>query len=235
MNGSQVLEGISGTCFSTTKQKIMRVTYIILALAISLSIGSVAGIYTFRTKDEPRPTNLPVPAEVVVQQALNQQSASESALVTPQAVSFLPSRLIIPKLKVNAAVEHVGVDKSNNMDVPKQAMNVAWFKSGYKPGEVGNAVIAGHLDRKNGSPAVFYNLTKLSLGDTFSVVSQDGRELTYKVTGRRTYNTNAFPIETVFGSHSKSRLNLITCSGDWNRNAQSYTKRTVIFSELVNS
>jgi sortase A len=189
----------------------------------------------FRVQEKSFFGSSPNNSPIVVHHTVNQTDPEESLQVTPQAVAFIPSRLIVPKLKINAAVEHVGVDKNQNMDVPKQAMNVAWYKSGYKPGEVGNAVMAGHYDRKNGSPAIFYNLSKLSIGDTFSVVSQDGREQKYKVTGRRTYNTNDFPIEQVFGGHNKPRLNLITCSGEWNRNAQSYTKRTVVFSELVNS
>jgi sortase A len=213
----------------------LKKVYLGLIILFSLIVGSVAGIYVFHVQDKPLFGSSPNNSAIVFQHAVNQTNPEESVQVAQQAVAFIPSRLIVPKLKINTEVEHVGVDKNQNMDVPKQAMNVAWYKLGYKPGEIGNAVLAGHYDRKNGSPAIFYNLSKLSIGDTFSVVSQDGREQKYKVTGRRTYNTDAFPIEQVFGGHSKPRLNLITCSGEWNRNAQSYTKRTVVFSELVSS
>ncbi len=63
----------------------------------------------------------------------------------PAPVSF-PKILSIPKLEVNAEIETVGLDNKGAMDVPKNAMNVAWYNLGPKPGEKGNAVMAGHLD-----------------------------------------------------------------------------------------
>ena len=37
------------------------------------------------------------------------------------------------------------------------------------PGQIGNAVIAGHLDRKDGSPAIFWGLRQLAVGDSVMV------------------------------------------------------------------
>ncbi len=50
------------------------------------------------------------------------------------------------------------------MGVPDNGHDVAWFKLGARPGEEGNAVIAGHVDDQKG-PAIFYHLDKLTKGD----------------------------------------------------------------------
>ena len=46
------------------------------------------------------------------------------------------------------------------MGTPSQASRVAWYQLGSSPGDVGDAVLAGHLDWTNG-PAVFWYLGKL--------------------------------------------------------------------------
>lgn len=144
----------------------------------------------------------------------------------------LPQTLIIPSLDVSAKVEYVGMDAKRNMDVPKDDMNVAWYELGFTPGIKGNAVMAGHLDRATGAPAVFYNLERLKTGDTLIVRMRDGTELTYAVTGKATYPNERFPLVEVFGPHEKSRLNLITCEGSYDRSARNYSHRTVVYSEL---
>ena len=85
---------------------------------------------------------------------------------TPVPRPGVPVRLKIPSIKVDAAVEHVGLTADGAMDVPKDYDNTAWYRLGPRPGEPGNAAIAGHVDssKKNGR-AVFWDLTKLKPGD----------------------------------------------------------------------
>jgi sortase (surface protein transpeptidase) len=86
-----------------------------------------------------------------------------------------PVRLIIPSLKIVTMSESVGMDQQGRMDVPKDVVNVAWYQLGVKPGEVGNAVFAGHYDKPDGSPAVFYDLNQLQSGDELIVEDEDGK------------------------------------------------------------
>jgi sortase A len=143
-----------------------------------------------------------------------------------------PKRLHIPKLGISAAVEYVGMDEKGRMDVPKNDDNVAWYELGYTPGTRGNAVMAGHLDRRSGAPAVFYNLEDLEVGDSIRVEAADGTEMAFTVTGKETYPDAAFPLVEVFGPSDTVRLNLITCEGSYNQSNRSYSHRTVVYSEL---
>lgn len=144
-----------------------------------------------------------------------------------------PTKLIIPKLKVESPIDYVSVDAEGKMDVPSDPSHVAWFSEGFKPGEKGSAVMAGHYDNADGSPAVFYNLESLVEGDEIYVLDEAGNELQYRVKGTVEYDMDTAPLEYIFGEADASRLNLITCSGIFNNSIQSYSHRTVVFTELV--
>jgi LPXTG-site transpeptidase (sortase) family protein len=136
-------------------------------------------------------------------------------------------------MSVNTTVEHVGKDAQGNMDVPKDANNVAWYELGYKPGENGNAVIAGHLDTKTG-PAIFYNLNQLKVGDEITVATNLNKKLVFTVVNKQIYKANNFPVLTVFGTASEPLLNLITCTGVFDRTTEHYLDRVVVITKLKN-
>lgn len=143
----------------------------------------------------------------------------------------MPTRLQIPKIGVDASIESVGLDNEDKMDVPKNPWDVAWYNLGAKPGETGNAVIDGHLDTQT-STAVFWNLGNVIPGDTMTVTDDKGNSFTFTVTAKQTYPYDQLPMNDIFGSSSKARLNLITCGGLFDRQARNYSNRVVVFSEL---
>ena len=150
---------------------------------------------------------------------------------TGQTMAGLPIRLKIPKINVDAAVDYVGLTADGAMDVPKGPTTVAWFDLGLRPGEIGSSVIDGHSGYKNNRPAVFDSLYKLQKGDEIYVQGADGTTTTFVVQSFRNYDPTA-NAENVFDSNDgKAHLNLITCSGDWNANAQTHSKRLVVFTD----
>lgn len=156
---------------------------------------------------------------------------TQEAILAPTPIS-LPSRLHIPKLNIDVPIEMVGLDSQNRMDVPKDYNQVGWYKYGPKPGETGQAVIAGHLDTPEG-PAVFAHLNQLKVDDEIFVYDQDGRQFSFKVSSFDTYPDASFPIQKVFGTSSSPQLNLITCEGVFDRQSKNYSLRRVIYSSLV--
>lgn len=144
----------------------------------------------------------------------------------------LPANLKIPKIGVDAPVEPVGLDRDGKMGVPSNADLVGWYKLGVKPGERGNAVFAGHLDTVTGAPAVFYNLSKLEVGDEIISTDISGRQYVFKVTDKQTYLYNSFPLQDIFGDSQDIALNLITCAGVFDQISSNYNQRIVIFSKL---
>lgn len=144
----------------------------------------------------------------------------------------MPSYLSIPSLGVFTKVEYVTVDKDNNMDIPKDPNNVAWFKPGTVPGNPGNAVMDGHLNWYGIPQGVFFNLGALKAGDRLYVRDDKGRDRAFVVTKQEICAYNKCPLMDVFGPTSSTRLNLITCDGTFNRTTQNYDKRMVVYSEL---
>lgn len=140
--------------------------------------------------------------------------------------------LEIPKLGVTAGVEHVGEDSEGRMDVPEDDDDVAWWKYGAKPGQTGSAVLAGHFDTRSGGAAVFYRLGKLKPGDEVTVADEDGDRLEFEVSEVKSYPDADFPIDLVFAQNDDQRLNLITCSGTFDRTVRNYTDRLVVFTRL---
>jgi sortase A len=86
---------------------------------------------------------------------------------------IVPSQIEIPAIGVNAEIEKVGRLENVQMGVPQGMDTVGWFEPGLKPGERGNAVMAGHVDSKTG-PAVFFKLDELKNGDEVIVTDQAG-------------------------------------------------------------
>ncbi len=172
------------------------------------------------------------PQKVSLFQKTSTTATVASASIPAERKPSQPQTLTIQRLGVNAQIESVAMDEKGNMDVPKQVMNVAWYNLGAKPGERGNAVIAGHLDTVSGKPAVFYKLSSLEAGDTIMVTDAEKNSYTYTVVRKENYPFDSFPLQEVFGVSSKKRLNLITCEGSFDKTAKNYSHRTVVYAEL---
>jgi sortase A len=144
-----------------------------------------------------------------------------------------PSRIVIPSVGVEVDIELVGQDANGRMDVPKNVSNAGWWQYGAKPGGKGSAVIAGHVDTPDGQLGIFYKLDQLKPGDTIVVYDQDGKQHVFEVAFLQIYPYDEFPVDVIFERTDKKRLNLITCSGNFDLSEQSYEERLVVFAEAI--
>ena len=147
-------------------------------------------------------------------------------------ITSAPVRLVIPKLKVDASVQGIGVTNQGIMDSPKEPTEVGWFSLGIRPGEIGSAVIDGHSGWKNNIPAVFDELYKLKKGDKVYIQDDKGIMITFTVRELRTYKPNQQSDGIFDSSDGKAHLNLITCTGFWNKILKGHSDRLVVFTEI---
>ena len=193
----------------------------------------------------PTPIPTPVPALIPTIEpsqapvATSKPTAKKTTSTTPKTaprptVAGIPVRVQIPRIGMNAAVEQVGLEADGTMSVPKSWWTVGWYKLGYKIGEAGSAVLSGHYDTNTGAPAVFFRVGSLSPGDTITVTTSNGSVFKYRVIRKESYPWNQMPLQTIFNSSGKAWLNLITCSGTWDRATQNYSHRTVVYAEITN-
>ncbi len=174
--------------------------------------------------------------------ASNSGKASQAA--QPEIARNVPARIRIPSLGMDAPIMPVGMDRYGAMEAPGAGHPASdpiwatafWWQFGALPGQPGNAVLAGHVDRNDGSRAIFWNLRQIQPGDQISITNQTGQTFTFRVTRVAAFaNPDGGPndpiIQQVFGPASTANLNLITCSGAWI--GTEYNQRLVVFSTLV--
>lgn len=138
----------------------------------------------------------------------------------------------IPKIAASSHLNDVGVTQEGNMDVPKSPLEAGIFTGGAGPGQKGTAVVAGHVTNY-GKKAIFTDLHKLAVGDFVYIMSDSKTTYKYEVIGSEEYDIDNAPLQKIFGATEDATLNLITCSGDWDKGRDTYKKRLVVFTKLV--
>lgn len=148
-----------------------------------------------------------------------------------------PTRIAIPKIKVDARIRPLGVNPDGTAEVPplEQAQDAGWYRLGASPGEIGNAVIVGHVDSRYIGPAVFYRLGALRPGDPIVLTRQDGTTVRFRVDGVQSYPKARFPTELVYGPSDRAGLRVVTCGGKFDERQRSYLDNVIVFATLVAS
>ena len=159
------------------------------------------------------------------------KSQTFSPTPTPTPTTAPPVRFIIPKILVDAPVIPVSVDAEGKMELPPQPADVGWYQLGVKPGEKGNAVVAGHLDSATGAGAIFGRLSELVPGDAIIVTKEDNQQEIFEVVQKEIFPFDQVPIDMVFGESEERNLNLITCTGVFNQITSNYSHRMIIFAQ----
>jgi LPXTG-site transpeptidase (sortase) family protein len=170
---------------------------------------------------------------VAIKQAPSESTPSDTASTASAFVQpGRPVRLQIPRMKVDAKIDALGLTNSGDMASPINIANAGWYKPGPKPGNEGSAVVAGHKTGLNGKPGIFSNLGTLKKGDNIRIIDEQNQIINFVV--RETRNLNKDDETTnVFTSSSGAHLNRITCAGSWNANDKSFTQRLVVFADRI--
>lgn len=140
-----------------------------------------------------------------------------------------PVRLSVPALRVEAAVDAVGIDRSGDFAVPPSVDRVGWYRFG--PGfsaATGSIVIAGHVDSAAEGEGAFFRLGALRPGDVVTLAGPGDRTRTFRVVARERYRKTAIPLEKYFARDGAARLTLITCGGPFDSRTRHYRDNVVV-------
>jgi sortase (surface protein transpeptidase) len=143
-----------------------------------------------------------------------------------------PVRVEIPAIGVSSPLVRLGLNRDGTMQVPGDFQVAGWFTGGPQPGQLGPAVIAGHVDSRTG-PAVFHRLRDLRPGDQVRVVRADRLVVRFEVESLASYPKRSLPDEEVFGATTTPVLRLITCAGAFDRARGSYRDNLVVSAVRV--
>ena len=147
-------------------------------------------------------------------------------------VESTPVRLRIPAIGVDSELMTLGLQADGSLEVPPEGCPAGWYTGGPTPGELGPAIIAGHVDWA-GSPGVFFSLREMAPGDEIRVEREDGSTALFRVQSIQQFPKDAFPTEAVYNDIDHAGLRLITCGGSFDRQARSYTDNIVVFADLA--
>ena len=147
-----------------------------------------------------------------------------------------PKKLKIGSIEVDAFVQKVGVDQNKQIAVPTNIFLTGWFDQSQKPGERGLSIIDGHLDgRTAGSKAVFWRLGEMKKDQVVEVVYGNNSTRKFSVlTVEKVSTQKAAAILFSQDPKVESQLNLITCTGTYDKSAKSYSERIIVTTKLIN-
>lgn len=201
-----------------------------LGLVLGLVLVTLPwSIPAFESVRESRPVEVaagPERAPYLVEPAVVFDAAPDPG---PDPATGTPTRLLVPRLRVDAPVVRIGVTDGVLLP-PDDPQTLGWWEQGAEPGAVqGGALITGHTVHTGGG--AFDDLETLRKGDEVSVRTTGGT-IEYAVSGVTIYRKGrlARDAETVFSQTGPGRLVLITCE-DWN--GSGYDSNAIVFAERI--
>jgi hypothetical protein len=177
-----------------------------------------------------KPKAAPPPAPVVTSAA----PTSKGPAVTPLGKST-PTRLDVAAIDVHTELMQLGLNADHTVQTPPLTKDApaGWYRESPTPGQIGPAIILGHVDTAKYGPAVFYQLGKLKPGDQIRVTRADAKVAVFRVDEVALYAKKQFPTQKVYGDLDHAGLRLITCGGTFDFSARSYEDNTVVFASLI--
>jgi hypothetical protein len=194
-----------------------------------LAVG--AGVAGLAVAGGPSVASVPLPAPPTPIATPPGPTANPVGLQTT-ALPAAPVSLTIPAIGVKTSLVRLGLQPNGTLQVPGTTTVAGWYTGSPRPGAVGSAVIAGHVDSRYG-PGIFFWLRTMRAGERIYVKRADGTLAVFTVTGVLTYPKDQFPTAAVYGPAPDAELRLITCGGIFDQSVGSYLSNVVVFARMT--
>lgn len=158
--------------------------------------------------------------------------------VAPATVDSLdippdPSRLRLDRLGIDMRVDPVGLEADGEMELPRSAATVGWYRLGGNPagGPRGdeNVVLAAHVDDAEIGLGPFAALREARPGDRVVVALEDGSRVAYVVDRIEQTSKREVDLERVFRAR-EGALVLVTCGGRWDADVRHYSDNVLVWA-----
>ena len=149
----------------------------------------------------------------------------------------VPVRVSIPAIGVSSSLLQLGLNPDRTVQVPPLSADsrAGWYRYSPTPGQLGPAVLLGHVDSAEYGPGVFFKLGALRPGDSVTVDRADHRAAVFRVERVVSYPKDHFPTLEVYGNTDHAALRLITCGGKFDLSTHNYESNIVAYASLVSS
>jgi LPXTG-site transpeptidase (sortase) family protein len=148
----------------------------------------------------------------------------------------IPTWLQVPSIDAKSSLMRLGLNPDNTIEVPPvtQPLLAGWYENSPTPGQVGPAVILGHIDGSH-EEGIFWRLHEVKVGDKVLVGRQDGSTVTFVVTKVQQVSKDQFPTPAVYGNTSDPEIRLITCGGVFDTKTHNYVDNTIVYGKMQQS
>lgn len=178
------------------------------------------------------------PLEINLHNILTPPSPEEKVITKQEVAEYKvapdkPRYFSLPILGIhNARILQVGKDsKSHEIGTPPGIYDVGWFNQSGLPGKNQTIVLDGH----NGGPTkdgIFKRLGNATVGNMMSIERGDGQVFNYKITDNYVVKLNHFnqaAMDKILAKvNDQETVTIITCSGRWLNDKQTYDQRTIV-------
>lgn len=199
---------------------------------IVLVLAAIAGALLiwvgFQTQSSPNIAPLPE-SEFSIEDAVKPESCDPSEYVPTQKGSFVA----VPCIGIDAPLTQTGA-KDGWLTLPDPPWATWYERTAPVGSSKGHSLVASHVDSGQGAAAPFYQLHRISKGDTIYVQNEAGERFEYRAKTLKVHEREEVPKE-YFSPLGDPTLVLVTCSGPTidSGDAPYYLYNLVVTAELV--
>ena len=225
---------------SEDEQRARRGRLLAMVVAALLVLGGAVAVVIGLTSQEhaPQPSTAAAAGTSTSAPATPSRPSSPAVARGPAPLpAATPTHVDIPAIGASSDLLQLGQNPDGTVQVPPLSANsqAGWYRFSPSPGELGPAVLLGHVDSAEYGPGIFFRLGALHPGDTVTVTRADHRAATFRVDRVESYPKDHFPTLDVYGNTDDAELRLITCGGAFDPSARSYLNNIVVYASLVSS
>jgi hypothetical protein len=230
-----------------TNQQHGQLRRIAAPLAVLLVIGGLVAL-VLGVRAQRHPPQPPASA-AIAQPAVPAGSSSNPASPTgsptrpgiasrgPVLARSVPVSIWIPDINVRSNLLQLGLNPDRTVQVPPLSRNsqAGWYRYSPTPGQLGPAVILGHVDSAEYGPGIFFRLGALRQGNLVEVARSDHTVGVFRIERVVSYPKDHFPTLDVYGNTDHAALRLITCGGKFDFSTRNYESNIVAYASLISS
>lgn len=214
------------------RARVNRSNRALVVVGLIACVGAVAMLTSVVSPASSAPEQRP-PYQLSASTSGGGQAQSASTRPTPPVAAVTALSVTIPSIGVHSDLVGLAIEPDSGALVPPARYDVAgWYTGASVPGDVGPAIITGHVDSYQG-PGVFFALEDVVAGDRVRVARSDGRAVDFRVVRVAQFPKSAFPTDEVYGLTTEHELRLITCGGTFDRSRRSYRDNIVVYAVQV--
>ncbi len=155
----------------------------------------------------------------------------------PESVvsTAIPMAIMVEAASIDAEIETLNI-VNGKMEDPTGPWVVSWYQQSAALGEIGNVMLAGHVDYWGVGPSVFYNVRDLVEGDRIDLTGEHGEGFSYDVVWNETFALEELVSGTmadIVAPSDDQIVTLFTCGGEFDYINGEYLSRTVVRGQRV--